>query len=295
MTAIRDETPDVSHDIVRRLVDTQFPAWSGLPLTRFHGEGTDNAIYRLGADFCVRLPRVSWAAGTARREQHILTVCPSLPLEVPRPLGLGWPAEGYPWNWSVLNWIPGQAIGMRQLTGEDAETLADAILRIRAIPPEPAYMFGPGNNNRGSPLIERDTPFRRAADTLADEFEVADLISVWDLALAADQTNAPIYLHGDIHGGNLLDYEGRLTAVIDWGLAGVGDGACDLSAAWCLFKTEERKRFHTALNATEAEQLRGAGWALSIACLFVAHYRQYPEVSCDMSRRTIRQILAALS
>ena len=36
--------------LVRQLIDTQFPEWRDLPLTPMRSAGTDNAIYRLGAN-----------------------------------------------------------------------------------------------------------------------------------------------------------------------------------------------------------------------------------------------------
>ena len=46
--------------VVLRLLATQFPRWAGLPLTPVPSGGTDNAIYRLGDDMAVRLPRIHW-------------------------------------------------------------------------------------------------------------------------------------------------------------------------------------------------------------------------------------------
>lgn len=44
--------------LVRRLVATRFPQWSALPAEPVQSAGTDNAIYRLGDNMTVRLPRV---------------------------------------------------------------------------------------------------------------------------------------------------------------------------------------------------------------------------------------------
>jgi len=43
--------------LVRRLIDSQFPMWAEFPIRPFNSAGSDNAIYRLGADLVVRLPR----------------------------------------------------------------------------------------------------------------------------------------------------------------------------------------------------------------------------------------------
>ncbi|MEV5135938.1 hypothetical protein AB0K87_36940 [Streptomyces sp. NPDC053705] len=50
--------------LVQRLLAAQFPAWAGLPVERVGSHGTVNAIYRLGTDLVVRLPRAEAARGT---------------------------------------------------------------------------------------------------------------------------------------------------------------------------------------------------------------------------------------
>ena len=47
---------DVS--LVSRLLAAQFPKWADLPIVPVGSSGTDNAIYRLGDDMAVRLPRI---------------------------------------------------------------------------------------------------------------------------------------------------------------------------------------------------------------------------------------------
>jgi len=46
---------DVS--LVGRLVAAQFPQWADLEIEPVRSSGTDNAIYRLGDNMAVRLPR----------------------------------------------------------------------------------------------------------------------------------------------------------------------------------------------------------------------------------------------
>lgn len=296
------DTSDVSHIgakstvLVRKLVDSQFPEWSRLPLSALNQVGTDNQIFRLGRDMCVRFPRVAWAAQTAAREQALLERFQVVGLEVPRPLGLGEPALGYPWQWSVVSWVEGRALGMRQLTEAETNRLAEAILAIRRTPADATFHYGNTNYGRGEPLAERNTLFQNAVERLADEYDVDTLRQVWSMCLEATSAQqTPVFLHGDLHGGNLVERGGTLAGLIDWGLAGVGDGACDLSAAWCLCDSDVRPIFRNAMNANEADWLRGAGWALSIACIYVAHYRGNPSVDCAMSQRTICSVLRALS
>ena len=85
---------------------------------------------------------------------------------------------------------------------------------------------------------------------------------MWDDALAATWTGAPVWFHGDVAEGNLLvDGDGRLAAVIDFGTSGVGDPACDLVIAWTLFDGASRAAF-VEVGRDAATWARARGWAL---------------------------------
>ena len=82
-------------DLVRRLLADQLPQWADLPIELVPSYGTDHAVYRLGDDLCVRLPRIGWAAGQAAKEGTWLPrLAPHLPRSVPVQVALGAPALG---------------------------------------------------------------------------------------------------------------------------------------------------------------------------------------------------------
>ena len=54
---------------------------------------------------------------------------------------------------------------------------------------------------------------------------------VWDTSLASPSEGPDTWFHDDVRPGNLLVSDGRLRAVIDFGIAGVGDPACDITIA----------------------------------------------------------------
>lgn len=69
-----------------------------------------------------------------------------------------------------------------------------------------------------------------------------------------------MWIHGDIAPGNLLVQDGKLSAVIDFGIMGVGDPACDYAMAWTYFTPECRNVF---LNGLDEDLIaRARGWAL---------------------------------
>lgn len=53
----------------------------------------------------------------------------------------------------------------------------------------------------------------------------------------------PVWIHGDIALGNLLVRDGNLCAVIDFGIMGIGDPACDYAIAWTFFDEENKNTF----------------------------------------------------
>ena len=57
MARMHADEVEIDEALVRRLLAGQFPEWAGLPLRRVEPAGTVNAIFRLGDDLSVRLPR----------------------------------------------------------------------------------------------------------------------------------------------------------------------------------------------------------------------------------------------
>lgn len=138
--------------LVRRLVDGRFPEWAGLPVRPVDSYGTDHAIYRLGDHLAVRLPRVRGATGQAAIEARWLPVlAPRLPLALPVQVATGEPAEGYPFSWSVYEWLPGEsadvAIGDLHQAAADLAAFVTALHRI-----DPAGAPPRSSGSRGGPF-----------------------------------------------------------------------------------------------------------------------------------------------
>jgi aminoglycoside phosphotransferase (APT) family kinase protein len=287
---------DIDAALVRRLVDAQFPQWAGLPLEAVKSAGTDNAIYRLGGELAVRLPRIARAAGQVEKEQAWLPrLAPRLPLPVPVPVAMGVPGEGYSWRWSVCRWLPGEnavAAPVRDLDRAATE-LAGFIAALQAVDATGGPAPGQHNSGRGVPLAERDRMVRAALARLHGIVDVAAVTREWEAALAAPVWARPgVWLHGDIHPGNLLTVDGRISAVIDFGCLGVGDPACEMIAAWMVLTSASRRIFRTALAVDDATWARGRGWALSMAVVALPYYLDTNPTLVGLARRAIAELVA---
>jgi aminoglycoside phosphotransferase (APT) family kinase protein len=276
---------------VRRLVAVQFPQWADLSIEPVRSAGTDNAIYRLGDEMAVRLPRIASATGLIELEHRWLPLlAPLLPLAVPIPLAKGRPGEGYPWPWTVCRWLEGEpAMGERITDLRQAATdLAGFITALQQIDPE----HGPASP-RGGPLAARDERTRAAIAALRDKIDTAAVTAAWDAALRAPAWTGPaVWTHGDLYDGNVLVERGRLSAVIDFGVLGVGDPACDSIVAWSLFTPETRAVFRAELAVDDATWARGRGWALSVALIALPYYETTNPVMVANAGHRIEEVLA---
>jgi aminoglycoside phosphotransferase (APT) family kinase protein len=83
-----------------------------------------------------------------------------------------------------------------------------------------------------------------------------------------------------------------MAAVIDFGLVGLGDPACDLMAAWtCLDLPAGRRIFRQVLAADDATWSRARGWALLLG-LRAAAWSVGNPVLTAIGHSTITAVLA---
>jgi aminoglycoside phosphotransferase (APT) family kinase protein len=287
---------DTDTGLVQRLLEAQFPQWAELPLEPLRSSGTDSALYRLGDDKVVRLPRIQAAAGQVDKEnQWLPRLAPLLTLPIPAPLAKGTPGEGFPWAWSVYRWIEGETATIERIVNlkQAATEMAQFIAALHGIDSMGGPAPGHHNSFRGVPLATRDAATRTCISNLRGTFNEAALTEAWDAALNAPVWNSPpVWIHGDLQPGNLLIQYGRLTAVIDFGCLGVGDPACDLIVAWNLFNAESREVLRTALRVDEATWQRGRGWALSVGLIALLYYEHSNPTLAAVSRHAVREVLA---
>lgn len=279
--------------IVRRLIANQFPQWADLPVTKVRSNGTDNAIYRLGNDMVVRLPRRVGAAETVDTEiQWLPRLAPLLPLAIPVPLGRGVPDQGFPYTWSVCRWLDGENLVDRpdvdlRDTAVRLGRFVAALNRIETTGGPPSF--------RGGPVSTLENRVRTEIRALGADGSVdADLASaVWKSALTAPVWEGhPRWVHADLYPVNLLARGGRLAAVIDFGGLGVGDPAIDMLPAWALLTTQARDLFRAEVNVDDATWARGRGWALGLGVGAVHFYRTTNPVLAAIGRHSIAEVIA---
>jgi aminoglycoside phosphotransferase (APT) family kinase protein len=279
----------IDETLVRRLITAQARAIPDVDDLRLEyvEDGWDSSVWRLGDDYAVRLPRRAVAAPLVESEHRYLPaiaerLAPS-GVGVPAPIVRGGPTADYPWRWSIVPWFDGGSAMRvpRPLRSTWAEPLAAALVAMHV----PAVGAFPANPFRGIPLARRADGVAqrfaalRAADA-EDRDDVDALQAVWESGLAAAPwSHGPLWIHGDLHPGNVIVRDRELVALIDFGDLTAGDPAYDLGFGWLAFDPDGREAFRAATDHRydEATWARAHGWAAAEVLMFLSHTDDDPE------------------
>ena len=275
---------DISADLVRRLLVSQHPDLGRLPV-EFLANGWDNALFRLGTELVIRMPRRQLGATIIEHEQRWLpSLAPRLPLPIPYPERTGHSALGYPYSWSVVPYIPGTPAADEEPGDLDSAAVAAAVGGFLGALHVPAPPDAPANPFRGVPLAARAPNFAANLGLLDGAVDRDLALRSWESALAAPGYDGPPrWLHGDLHPANILVLDGQVSGVIDFGDITSGDPATDLAVAWMLLPPAWHGAFRAAYEAAgglagDALWQRARGWALNFALVFLAHSADNPQL-----------------
>jgi aminoglycoside phosphotransferase (APT) family kinase protein len=278
-------------DTLQALLVEQHPDLSDEAL-KLVASGWDNWMVRIGDDLCARLPRRAIANDLVLSEQAFLPkLLGQLTVDIPVPERVGVPGCGYPYNWSVLRWLPGAPVCDQPLRPDQGPALAGFLRALHrqstaGLPPNPA---------RNGALSTFSEDLEARASRLSSRFFwLPALVNVvWSKALAAEGGPNEVFLHGDLHARNALSIGGSLSAIIDWGDLTRGDPMFDVGSVWHLLDNKEaRAAALSVYGADDHLAARSMGWALRIALILLDTGVVDHPVHARMGLRTLGALAA---
>jgi aminoglycoside phosphotransferase (APT) family kinase protein len=290
---MHDDEVDTDEALVRALLAEQHPEWADLPIARVVSAGTDNAMYRLGDELAVRLPRIHWAVDVIAKERRWLPwLAARLPVAVPEIVAVGAPDPvRFPYPWNIVRWLPGEMATPDRIDDpvRFARELAAAVQAVRSLDPS------------DGPQHHRGAPVRLAADSVyagvdglrpGDGVDGDAVLAAWArVSRAPDHDGPPVWFHGDLAYLNLLVAHGALAGVIDWGTCGIGDPAIDAIVAWTLLEADARSVYRELLRVDDAAWDRAKAWVLT-GVYGVPYYRATNPLLVADKVRGINAVLA---
>jgi aminoglycoside phosphotransferase (APT) family kinase protein len=292
--AMHEDELEIGIDVVRRLIDEQFPQWSDLPVRAVSTAATVNAIFRVGDSLAARFPLrasdpatvmkwLSRESDAAAEFANVSTVA------APEPVALGEPGAGYPLPWSVQTWLAGHDAVTEDPASSDAfaEELAGLLTCLRAADTRGRTFAG---GARGGHLRDHDDWINLSFEKSAKLLDVPRLRKLWQELRTLPAVDADTMCHGDLTPTNVLVSKGHLVGVLDTGGFAAADPALDLVSVWHLLDHERRELVRESLGCPDVQWRRGMAWALEQAMGLVWYYASTNPVMSNWGRRTLDRI-----
>jgi aminoglycoside phosphotransferase (APT) family kinase protein len=268
---------DTSPEVVRRLLTSQFPQYSGSSLELL-GEGWDNTAYLVDGQLVFRFPRRRSAAPLIYNEARMLPyLAPLVPIRIPVPVLVGEPQGDYPYPFLAYEHLPGSTACSVRFTTEERENLAEPLAEFLAtlhnlpVPPDaPEEGLGKTDLPRRLALFQdrltQISPFlgQRAENVTREVERLADTPPI---------PEEDCLVHGDLYARHVLVGEDRaLCGVIDWGDVCLGSRELDLSVAVSMLTQRGLDRFKDLYGSvSEAAWARARFRALFYGIVLI-HY-----------------------
>jgi aminoglycoside phosphotransferase (APT) family kinase protein len=280
----------VDDELAEHLVRSQFPELAGEPIS-FLAAGWDNAVYAVGDRWIFRLPRRSIALPGVGREIELLgTLASHVPVPVPVPVFVGHPTERYPWPFFGAERLSGAELAAAGLEerrrGPLAADLGSFLAALHA-PDNLAWVDGrlPHDPMGRADMAIRVPRTREWLDAAAglgmiDAHQRLRAGAILAEAVSLAPPAEARLVHGDLHLRHaLVDADGRLSGVIDWGDMCLADPAIDLSLAYSHLPTAARRQFFRAYGSVDSpteQRARVLGLMLSAALAVSARDQRIP-------------------
>ncbi|WHY73644.1 phosphotransferase [Fictibacillus enclensis] len=238
--------------LAKQLIEAQFPQLSPARVAEL-GKGFDNTVYAVNDQYVFRFPRRSIAVPLLKTENALLPLLAEvLPIPIATPCFFGCPEPGlFPWLYTGYHLLPGHPPGnlSYEQRVKSAAHLAIFLGVLHSYPVEKALKTGVPFDELDRLDVHKRKPrlleFLEKIRSLGLYSEVDELIRIALRTSTHDISGQTILVHGDLHIRNMIvNKEGVVAGIIDWGDVHVDHPAVDLSIVYSFLPPEGRDRFY---------------------------------------------------
>lgn len=291
----------LTNEEAKKLIEEQFTELKPVQISEI-GKGFDNTVFLVNEKYIFRFPRKEMAVQLQSIENQLLPLLVNdLSMRIPEPIFFGKPSEFFKWPFT----------GYHHVEGKAPSTLPDEVRHLSA---EKLALFLKGLHqfsfsqaeSLGIPhdRFERmNIPKRKEAlienIKKANELQLMDEASIaleWLNSFESINLDFPLTLvHGDCHIRNILvDDQGVISGVIDWGDTHLGHPAIDLSIAYSFLPSSSRNEFYQMYGEVSEETKMAARFFalyVSVVLLLYGHDLK-DEQLVSSSKESIRLALS---
>jgi aminoglycoside phosphotransferase (APT) family kinase protein len=264
---------------VSEIVQSYYPEFSNSRVVGY-AEGWDNAAFLVDDAILFRFPRRKIAVDGLTREIALLpriSTCLPLPISAPHYHGrwrdeLQWPFAGY-------RLLVGQSASLRDLTDDERERLtlplATFLRELHRIDSAPLVEAGLPSDSFGRFNAEKLLPrmLTRSSATRDAGYDVPSSLMTWVQEHPPCLGEQRAIVHGDLYARHLLlDEDGVLGGIIDWGDMHLGTPAIDLAAAHTMLPPESHATFLEAYGPVSEALWNAARWRGIYSALICLEY-----------------------
>lgn len=251
---------EVSEEMAHKLISSQFPQLASKRVQKL-GHGWDNTVFLVGAEYVFRFPRREVAINSLRMEGKILPKLKDyFSIAYSLPLFFGEGDYDYPAPFLGYPYLSGEfPIGLTdKQRALSATTLAQFLKSLHAFPVQIAQENGVQHDHRNlTDISMRKEKMHKFISDLALHFSEEEYraISNYLEQLRTEKVKQKyVFLHGDLHFKNMLvDENGRVSGIIDWGDINIGHPACDLNVVYSFLPPDARSDFFKAYGDVDEE------------------------------------------
>jgi aminoglycoside phosphotransferase (APT) family kinase protein len=250
----------ITPEEARGIIEAQFPLLKPVKIAEL-GQGFDNTVYIVNDKYVFRFPRKEHAVQLLKIENQLLPlIVNKVNIAIPEPIFFGQATKDYKWPFTGYRHVKGDSPGVlsNEIRNLSAAPLAEFLKQLHQFPINQVEKIGVPHDRYERMNIGKRKEILVANIKKATEVHLikdAQTALEWLSTMKIEQQEFPVVLvHGDCHIRNILvNKEGIISGIIDWGDTHLGNPAIDLSIVYSFLPSSGRELFFQIYGEVSVE------------------------------------------